>query len=214
MEKKIGLIGEKIGMTQIFDDAGNVIPVTVIQAGPCVVVDIKTVERDGYNAIKLAYKEVEKTKLNRPKLGLFSKNNLKPHKYLREFKIDNPDDFKIGDILSVEQFGPNDFVDVTGITKGKGFQGVVKRWNFKGGPKTRGQSNKWRAPGSIGGATFPARVWKGKKMPGRMGYKRKTVQNLKVVSVEKEKNIILIKGSIPGHNKSIVVIKKAVKKKG
>ncbi len=214
MSKGIYLIGKKLGMSQIFDEEGNVIPVTVVEAGPCVVVQIKKVESDGYNAIRVAFDRIKESRLNNPELGVFKKNNLDPHRIIKEFRVDNIDEYKVGDILSVGEVEEGKYVDVTGITKGKGFQGVVKRWNFKGGPKTRGQKDKWRAPGSIGNATYPGRVWKGKKMAGRMGGERKTVQGLKIVGKVEEKNLLFIKGSVPGATKGILLIKESVKKKG
>ncbi len=210
---KIGLIGEKIGMTRIFDAEGNMVPVTVIKAGPCPVVQIKTIEKDGYTAVKIAYKETKEGKLNKPEAGVFKKANVKPHKYLKEIRVDNIDGIKVGDILTVEQFTENDYVDISGKSKGKGFQGVVKRWGFSGGPKTHGQTDKWRAPGSIGNCADPGRVIKGKRMPGRMGFHTVTVQNLKVVKVFPEENLLVVKGSVPGPRGRIVLIKSAIKKK-
>ena len=212
MGYRLGLIGEKIGMTRIFDADGNVVPVTVIKAGPCPIVQIKTEKKDGYNALRIAYKEVKETKLNRPELGTFKKVNISPHKIIREIRLEKIDGYKVGDVLNVEIFKEGGYVDITGITKGKGFQGVVKRWGFTGGPKTRGQSDRHRAPGAIGMCADPSRVWKNKRMPGRMGFEKKTVQNLKVIKIDKEKNLVIVKGSVPGTKNSIVIIKQAVKK--
>lgn len=212
MNKKIGIIGEKIGMTRIFDKDGNVIPVSVIKAGPCPIIQIKNLQNDGYNALKVAFKECKENRLNKPLLGIFKKVNIVPHRIMREIRIETVENYKIGDTLTVDIFKEGDFVDVSGITKAKGFQGAVKRWGFAGGPKTRGQSDRHRAVGSIGSNTFPGRVWKNKRMPGRMGGKRVTMQNLEVIKVDKPRNLLIIKGSIPGPKGAIVLIKKAVKK--
>ncbi len=212
MGKRIGLIGEKIGMTRIFDADGNAVPVTVIKAGPCPIIQIKEEKKEGYNALRIAYKAVKEDKLNKPDIGIFKKNNISPHKIVKEIRLEEINGFKVGDVLKVDIFQEGGYVDVTGITKGKGFQGVVKRWGFAGGPKTRGQSDRHRAPGAIGMCAVPSRVWKNKKMPGRMGAERKTVQNLEIVKIDKEKNLLLIKGSVPGIRNGILIIKQAVKK--
>lgn len=209
---KVGLFGEKMGMTQVFNEEGTLIPVTVIKVYPQVVIQIKTKEKEGYNAIKVGFKETKKDALNKPSAGVFIKNKLAPYKFSRELTCDSADNFNIGDMLSAGQFQNGDFVDVQGISKGKGFQGVVKKYGFKGGPKTRGQGNSWRSAGSIGAGTDPGRVWKGHPMPGRMGYDTKTIQNLKIENVNNNKQLLLIKGSIPGPRNSIVKIMPAVKK--
>ncbi len=211
---KVGLFGEKMGMTQVFNEEGTLIPVTVIKVYPQVVIQIKTKEKEGYNAIKVAFKEAKKDALNKPSAGVFIKNKLAPYKFSRELKYDSADNFNIGDMLSAGQFQNGDFVDAQGISKGKGFQGVVKKYGFKGGPKTRGQGNSWRSAGSIGAGTDPGRVWKGHPMPGRMGYDTKTIQNLKIINVNNDKQLLLIKGSIPGPRNCIIKIKPAVKKEG
>jgi len=204
-----GLLGIKLGMTQIFSEDGKAIPVTVVEAGPCRVVMTKTMERDGYEAIQLAFKEVKKSRLNKPLLGHFQKHGVPPARYLAEFTGDVKA-VKPGQEVTVEIFKEGDRVDVTGITKGKGFQGVIKRHGFHGGPASHG-SMFHRAPGSIGSSSFPSRVWKNKKLPGHMGNRRCTVQNLEIVGVRKEDNLLLIKGAIPGAPGSLVRISRTVK---
>jgi len=212
MSGKIGLIGRKIGMTRIFDETGKDITVTVISAGPCPIIEIKKNGKEKYNALRIAYKEEKEGRLNKPQIGVFKKVNLKPYRYIKELRIENNEEYKVGNVLDVGIFKEGEYVDVTGVTKGKGFQGVVKRWGFSGGPKTRGQSDRHRAPGSIGMNTFPARVWKNKRMAGRMGGVKKTVQNLRIIKINKDNNLILLKGSVAGTKDSIIMIKKAVKK--
>ncbi len=212
MSGKIGLIGRKIGMTRIFDETGKDITVTVISAGPCPIIEIKKDGKEKYNALRIAYKEEKEGRLNKPQIGVFKKVNLKPYRYIKELRIENNEEYKVGNVLDVGIFKEGEYVDVTGVTKGKGFQGVVKRWGFSGGPKTRGQSDRHRAPGSIGMNTFPARVWKNKRMAGRMGGVKKTVQNLRIIKINKDNNLILLKGSVAGTKDSIIMIKKAVKK--
>lgn len=204
-----GLLGIKVGMTQIFSSEGKVVPVTVVEAGPCRVVMKKTVERDGYEAIQLSFKEVKKNRLNKPLRGHFKKHGVPPTKYLAEFEGD-PGSLDSGQEITVEIFQEGDRVDVTGLTKGKGFQGVMRRYKFAGGPASHG-SMFHRAPGSIGSSSFPSRVKKNKKLPGHMGNKKRTVQNLEVIGVRKEDNLLLIKGAIPGARGSLVVVKKSVK---
>ncbi len=174
---------------------------------------VKTKEIEVYNSVRVAFKETKKEKLNKPSLGIFNKNKTSPCKLLREFRIGNVDDYKVGDRVLIDQFKKDGYIDITGISKGKGFQGVVKRYNFKGGPKTRGQGNKWRSAGSIGAGTDPGRIWKGRRMPGRMGNITKTIQNLRIVHINKDNNLLLIKGSIPGPRSVIIKIRHAVKKK-
>lgn len=205
-----GLLGRKLGMMQVFSERGEVIPVTVIAAGPCVVTQVRTVERDGYEAVQIGYEQVEPRKLTKPQQGhLKAANTLL--RYLREFSADNPQEHTPGEVINVELFKPGQKIDISGTSKGRGFTGVVKRWGFSGGPKTHGQSDRHRAPGSIGAGTTPGRVWKGQKMAGRMGGKRVTVQNLEVVEVLPEKNIILVKGSVPGARTGLLQIRRAVK---
>jgi len=211
MNKNIGIIGEKIGMTRIFDPNGVAIPVSIIKAGPAPIIEVKTTDKNGYESLKVAFKETKENRLNKPLLGIFKKLNIKPHKFIREIRVNSTEGFKVGDVLSVDIFKEGEYVDVTGITKAKGFQGAVKRWGFAGGPKTRGQSDRHRAVGSIGSNTFPGRVWKNKKMPGRMGGEKVTIQNLEIVKILKDKNILIVKGSVPGKKGEILIIKKAVK---
>ena len=205
-----GLIGRKVGMTQIFDEEGKVIPVTAIEVGPCTVTQIKTVEQDGYTAVQLGFGEVKERKLNKPELGHLSKNKLAPKKYLREFRLDSVEGMKVGDELKADVFAVGDKVDVQGTSKGKGFQGVIKRHGQSRGPMGHG-SMYHRRPGSMGSTSTPGRVFKGKKLPGHMGNTTVTIQNLKVVKVDTEKNAILVKGSVPGNKGVILKIKDAVK---
>lgn len=204
-----GLLGIKIGMTQVFSADGRVIPVTVVEAGPCHVVMKKTAEKDGYDAAQLSFKEAKEKHLTKPLLGHFKKNGAAPARHLAEFEGDVASIEK-GQELTVEIFKEGDMIDVTGMTKGKGFQGVVKRHKFAGGPATHG-SMFHRAPGSIGSSAYPSRVRKNKRLPGHMGNKRRTVQNLEVVGVRKEDNLLLIRGAIPGSKGSLVIVRKAVK---
>jgi large subunit ribosomal protein L3 len=203
------ILGKKIGMTQIFDERGEALSVTLVEAGPCLVIQKKTVENDGYSALKVGYGDVKEKRLNKPNLGQFKKNQLKPKKYLKEFKLQDIDKYSVGDEIKVDVFQPGDKIDVIGISKGKGFTGGIKRWNFRRGPMSHG-SMYHRRPGS-GGATGPARVFKGRKLPGHMGTDRVTVQNLEVVKIDPDKNILIIKGSVPGPKKSLLFIKNTVK---
>ncbi len=202
-----GIIGKKIGMTRIFDEDGNMVPVTVVEAGPCIVTQVKTVETDGYNAVQLAFGK--KKRINKPLLGHLKKANIDTAMRVIEFKEFDVTKVEIGQEIKVDLFKPGEKVKVSGTSKGKGFQGVVKRHGFGGGPKSHGQSDRLRAPGSIGQSSFPSRVFKGIKMAGRMGGERVTVRNLKVVKVDAEKNLLFIKGAIPGAKNSIVEIRKA-----
>ncbi len=206
----IGLIGEKIGMTRIFCDDGTVIPVTVIKAGPCPVVEKKTIEKHGYTALKLGYREVKEGKMSLPAEGVFKKKNLAPCRYVHEFRCDESS-VEEGATIDVTLFKENEYIDITGISTGKGFQGVVKRHGFTGGKKTHGHHGT-RQAGSIGMCAWPSKVLKGHKMPGQMGNKRRTVHNVKIVRVDSENNLLLVKGSIIGKPRSIVYIRKALKK--
>ena len=208
MQKAI--IGKKIGMTQIFDEKGLVIPVTVIEAGPCTVTQVKTVETDGYNSIQLGFGEVKEKRMNKPLLGHFQKSKLQPKKHLREFRTELVSDVNVGDEVKADVFEIGDKIDVQGITKGKGFQGVIKRHGQSRGPMGHG-SMYHRRPGSMGTTSTPGRVFKGKKLPGHMGVETVTIQNLDVVRVDLDKNVILIKGSVPGVKGAILKIKKSVK---
>jgi len=201
-----GLIGKKVGMTQIFDDTGSAVPVTLIEAGPCYVTQIKTDEKDGYASVQLGFGEVKPKRLTRGQLGHLERNELPPLRILREFKSKTPD-VSEGDMLKADVFEKDERVDVVGTSKGRGFAGVVKRYGFAGGPKTHGQSDRLRAPGSLGSGTTPGRVWKGKKGPGRMGNARVTSSNVRVVLVDAERNLIAVDGSVPGPKSGIVVIK-------
>ena len=207
-----GLIGKKLGMTQIFDEQGKVIPVTVIEAGPCVVAQIKTVESDGYNAIQLGFGDVKESKINKPEKGHFAKSKLTPKKHLREFRLDSVENINVGDELKADTFTAGDQLDIQGTSKGKGFQGVIKRHGQSRGPMGHG-SMYHRRPGSMGPTSTPGRVFKGKKLPGHMGSQTITIQNLEVVRVDLDKNVILVKGSVPGAKGAILKLKTSVKSK-
>ncbi len=204
-----GLIGKKIGMTRVFTDNGQHIPVTVIKAGPCPIVQVKKKKTDGYDALQLAFEPVKKKKVTKPLLGHFQKAKLSPHRHLAEFRLESTSKHKPGDVLTVEIFSEKDKITCTGITKGKGFQGGVRRHKFKGGPKTHGQSNKYRSPGSIGSSSFPSRVLKGIKMAGHMGSKKQTIKNLEVVKVIPEDSLLLVKGAVPGAKGSYVLVQRS-----
>jgi large subunit ribosomal protein L3 len=206
-----GILGKKIGMTQIFDDSGTVIPVTVVEAGPCPIVQIKTEDREGYNAIQLGFGNRSENKVNRPESGHFKKAAVNPHRFLRELCVNGTEGLSIGATINADIFSPGDFVDVTGVSKGRGFTGVVKRWGFSGMKKSHGSEKNHRRPGSIGHSASPSRVFKGKKMPGRHGGKQVTTQNLQVVQADAERNLLVIKGAVPGPRNGFLVIKKAVK---
>ncbi len=193
----IGLLGNKIGMTQIFDESGNIIPVTILKVGPCIVTQVKTKAKDGYDSIQIGYGNVSEKSLTQPELGHLQKSNLQPLKYLKEFKTTNTSEWEIGQILNVESFLPGQFVNIQGKSIGKGFSGLQKRHNFTRGPMTHGSKNH-RAPGSIGMGTTPGRVLPGKKMAGQLGNKIITVKNLKVIQINSEENILVIRGSVPG----------------
>ena len=200
-----GFLGKKIGMTQIFREDGRVVPVTVIEAGPCVVTQVKTKETDGYDAVQLGFGDVKRR--NKPLSGHLKNSRLS--RYLREVSADDTSEFSVGQTIDVGIFEAGEKVDVIGKSKGRGFAGVMKRWNFKGGPKTHGQSDRARAPGSIGGGTTPGKVYKGLKMGGHMGNRRITVKGLEIVEVDTERNLLLIKGGIPGATNSLVQIRRA-----
>ena len=207
---KKALIGKKVGMTQIFDEEGKVIPVTIIEATPCTVTQIKTVEQDGYSAVQLGFGDVKESKLNKPRLGHLSKNKIAPKKYLREFRLDSVEGMNVGDELKADVFSVGDRVDIQGTSKGKGFQGVIKRHGQSRGPMGHG-SMYHRRPGSMGPTSTPGRVFPGKKLPGHMGAVTVTIQNLEVIKVDLDKNVILVKGSVPGAKGSILKIKSSVK---
>lgn len=206
-----GILGKKIGMTQIFTPEGRVVPVTVVEAGPCPVVQKKTVATDGYNAIQLGFSVLRESLSNKPRKGHFQKASLKPMRYVREFRVSDVESYEIGQEVKVDLFTVGDKIDVVGTSKGKGFAGMIKRHNASRGPMAHG-SKYHRRTGSLG-AKGPARVFKGRKLPGRMGGERVTVQNLEVVRVDADKNLILIRGAVPGANKSLLILKPSVKAK-
>lgn len=208
---KKGLIGKKIGMTQIFDEAGNVIPVTVVEAGPCTVTQIKTVENDGYQAVQVGFGDVKVSRVNKPMKGHFDKADVAPKKTLKEFRLDSIDGIEVGNILKADTFEVGEIVDVKGTSKGHGTAGAIKRWNFSRLRMTHGTGPNHRHAGSLGACSSPSRVFKGKKMAGHYGYETVTVQNLKIAKVDAENNLIAIKGAIPGPKGGIVVIADAVK---
>ena len=206
-----GIIGKKIGMTQIFDENGKVVPVTVVEAGPCVVSQKKTVENDGYAAVQIGFGDLKAHKVKKPMAGHFAKANVAPKRTLRDFRFDDIDAYNVGDLVKADVFAAGDKVDVTGTSKGKGYAGVIKRWNFQRLKESHGSGPVARHGGSIGSCSDPSRVYPGKKMAGHLGSERVTVQNLQVVKVDAENNLIAIKGAIPGPNGGTVVIHDTVK---
>ncbi|HEY1014134.1 MAG TPA: 50S ribosomal protein L3 [Herpetosiphonaceae bacterium] len=205
-----GILGRKLGMTQIFNDKGEVVPVTVIEAGPCVVTQIRTTDRDGYEAVQIGYGDIKPKRVTKPEQGhLKAAGRLVRH--LRELTTTDLGSHTVGDIINVDIFAAGEKVDVAGTSKGRGFAGVVKRHNFRGGPATHGQSDRHRAPGSIGSGTTPGRVWKGMRMAGRMGNERVTVQNLEIVEINVERHLLLVKGSVPGAKNGLVIVHRAAK---
>jgi large subunit ribosomal protein L3 len=206
-----GLLGKKLGMTQIFDDRGEVIPVTVIEAGPCYITQKKTLENDGYTAVQLGFEEVKPARVNKPELGHLAKNHLPSLRYLREFRVEDHSDLSEGQKLDASVFEVGDLVDVIGVSKGKGFAGAVKRHHFSGGPRTHGQSDRLRAPGAIGAGSTPGRIIKGLRMAGRMGNDRVTVQNLEIALVDPERNLLAVKGAVPGARDGLLIIRQARK---
>jgi len=199
------IIGRKLGMTQIFGDDGKAEAVTAVEAGPCTVIQVKTVARDGYNAIQIGFGETKR--LKSPQRGHLK--GLGEYRYLREFRVDDTENVEVGDKVDVSLFNEGDMIDVTGISKSKGFAGVVKRHGFAGGPKTHGQSDRHRAPGSIGAATWPGRVWKGTRMAGRMGGERVMVSHLRILKADPDRNMLLVKGAVPGRKNGLLLIKKS-----
>lgn len=204
-----GIIGKKLGMTQLFSDDGRVEAVTVIEAGPCVITQVKTAANEGYSAAQLGFGEAKK--LKSPQKGHLKE--LGQFRYLREFRVDDTESIEVGQKVDVSLFQPGDLVDVTGVSKGKGFAGVVKRYHFAGGPKTHGQSDRHRAPGSIGATTSPGRVFKGTRMAGHMGNRRVTVQRLEVFEADPERNLLLVKGAVPGARNGLLIISKSAREK-
>ncbi len=207
-----GIIGKKIGMTQIFDEKGNVVPVTVIEAGPCVVVQKKTVENDGYAAIQMGFGDVSAKRVNKPMKGHFDKSDVAPKKTLREFRLENCDALNVGDIVKADTFAAGDRVDVVGTSKGKGYAGAIKRWNFHRLKESHGTGPVARHAGSLGACSSPSRVYKGMKGAGHLGAERVTVQNLDVVKVDAENNLIAVRGAVPGPRGGVVLLSDSVKK--
>ncbi len=201
------ILGKKVGMTQIFDEQGRLIPVTVIEAGPCTVVDVKSLDKHGYTGVQMGFGFVKDRRLTKPQKGYFKSKGVSPKRYLREFRIEPDDEIQVGDEIKVDVFESGDYVDVTGISLGKGFAGVIKRWNFRRGPSSHG-SQYHRGPGSLQ-ARDAARVFPGRKLPGHLGNEKVTVKNLRVVNVDPEKNLLLVHGGVPGSRGSLVMIKEA-----
>jgi large subunit ribosomal protein L3 len=208
---KKALIGKKIGMTQIFDDLGNVIPVTIIEAGPCVVVQKKTVVNDGYDSVKFGFQDIKDAKLSKPVAGQFKKVNISPKKYLKEFRLDDAASMNVGDVVTADVFAQGDRVDITGMTKGHGYSGVIKRWNQHRLKMTHGVGPVHREAGSMGANSSPSRIFKNKHLAGQYGNEKVTIQNLNVVRVDAEKNLIAVKGAVPGAKGGIVFIRNTVK---
>lgn len=204
----LGIIGKKLGMSQVFRKNGDLIPVTIVEAGPCQVVQVKTPEKDGYLAVQLGFEKKPEKRASKPEIGHFKAANTEPYRHLSEIRDFESDNLKVGESITVNLFKVGDEVKVSGITIGKGFQGVVKRYNFKGGPKTHGQSDRHRAPGSIGASAYPSHVIKGMKMPGRMGGNNKTVRGLSIIKIDPDNNLLYIKGAVPGAKNGIVTIRR------
>lgn len=207
-----GILGRKIGMTQVFTPEGEVVPVTVIESGPCSVLQVKTKEQDGYSAIQLGFGDKKDSKVNKPLREKFKKVKVTPKRFIKEIRVLNPKEYQVGQNIDVALFNPGDFVDIEGRSIGRGFQGGVKRWHWSGGPKSHG-SMSHRAPGSIGASAYPSRVYKGHHLPGHMGNQKVTAQNLEVIKVDKDNNLLAVRGLVPGHKNTYLVIKKAKKKK-
>lgn len=208
-----GILGKKVGMTQVIQDDGVIVPVTVVEAGPCYVTQIRTQERDGYGAVQIGFGPAKRKHLTQGQRGHLQRAGVPELRYLRELRTREDEQYELGQRILVDIFQPGESVDIVGKSKGRGFAGVVKRYGFAGGPRTHGQSDRERAPGSIGACATPGKVWKGKKMPGRMGGKRMTSQNLEVVVVDPERNLLAVRGSVPGPNGSLVLVKIARKQK-
>lgn len=206
----IGVLGRKVGMTQVFEDS-EVVPVTVIKVNPGVVVQKKTEDNDGYNSIQIGAEDIPERLVKKPIMGHFKKAGITPKRILKEFRVDSVDEYNIGDVIGIDLFKPGEYVDITGISKGKGFAGVIKRHGFKGGRMSHG-SMFHRAPGSIGQSSQPSRTLKGTRLPGRMGNKKVTVQNLRIVKIDDKENLLIVKGAVPGRRNGLLIIKKAVKK--
>jgi large subunit ribosomal protein L3 len=209
-----GVLGEKLGMTQVYDDEGRIVPVTVVQAGPCVVTQVRSSESDGYNSVQLGFGQIDPRKVNKPLQGHFEKAGVTPRRYLVELRTDDATEYTLGQEILVSAFEAGQKIDVTGTSKGKGFAGVMKRHGFKGLGAGHGVKRKHRSPGSIGGCATPGRVFKGVRMAGRMGHERKTIQNLTIHAVDADKGLLLIKGAVPGPNGGLILVRNAVKKMG
>ncbi|REE98122.1 50S ribosomal protein L3 [Thermomonospora umbrina] len=209
-----GVLGEKLGMTQVFDDEGRIVPVTVVAAGPCVVTQIRTPDKDGYSAVQIGYGQVDPRKVNKPRTGHFEKAGVTPRRFLIELRTDDATEYSLGQEITATVFEAGQRIDVTGTSKGKGTAGVMKRHGFKGLGASHGTQRKHRSPGSIGGCATPGRVFKGLRMAGRMGHVRKTVQNLTIHAIDADKGLLLIKGAIPGPNGGLVLVRDAVKGTG
>ncbi|MGC9347826.1 MAG: 50S ribosomal protein L3 [Anaerolineae bacterium] len=208
-----GILGRKVGMTQVFRDDGTVVPVTVVEAGPCYVTQLRTPEKDGYRAVQIGFGAAKAKHLTLGQRGHLRRAGVSDLRHLRELRMSSDEDYELGETIMVDIFEPGERVDVEGRSKGRGFAGVVKRWGFAGGPRTHGQSDRERAPGSIGACATPGKVWKGQKMPGHMGNKRTTVQNQEVVLVDPERNLLAVRGSVPGPKGGLVLVKLARKQK-
>lgn len=206
------ILGKKIGMTQVFTKDGQVVPVTIIEGGPCCIIQVKNKERDGYNAIQLGFGETKEKRVTKPLLAKFKKLKTTPRKFIKEIRVEDLKDYKPGQDIDVSIFTIGDYVDVVGTSLGKGFQGGMKRWGWSGGPKTHG-SMSHRRPGSIGASAYPSRVFKGHHLPGHMGHQRVTLQGLEVVNIDKENNLLVVKGSVPGHDNGYLIVKKSTRKK-
>ena len=204
-----GLLGKKLGMTSVFSPEGHLVPVTVVKVGPCTVTQVKKHETDGYNALQVGFEEKDEKKINKPEAGHFEKSGGKGFKNLKEFRVDDPSEYEEGQVISLEDFSVGESVTISGTSKGKGFQGTIKRHGFSRGPETHGNRNH-RKPGSVGMSAWPARIVKGKKMPGQMGNKRQTVKNLKIVDIMPEESVILLKGPVPGPKTGVIEVKKSV----
>ncbi len=207
---KQAILGKKIGMTQVFCENGTMIPVTVVLAGPCPVTQIKTVDHDGYEAVQMAFEPVREKLITKPQMGHLKKAGVEAHRYVKEFRLDDCSQYSVGSVIKADVFEKGEHVDVTGISKGKGFEGNIKRWNQSRGRKTHG-SHSYRVAGSMGACTYPGEVFKTKHLPGHMGRERITVQNLEVVRADAERNLLLIKGAIPGANGGLVLVKSTIK---
>ncbi|WP_147822063.1 50S ribosomal protein L3 [Salidesulfovibrio onnuriiensis] len=208
MAKKLGILGKKLGMTRVFREDGTVCPVTVIQAGPCPIMQVKTDDKEGYTAIQVGYDAIEERKVTKPMKGHQAKADKGLFRHLKEFRLEDAAEYEVGQEITVDIFAPGEKVKVTGKSKGKGFQGVMKRWNFAGQRASHGAEKVHRVPGSVGNATFPGRIWKNKKMPGQMGNARVTVSNIEIIEVRPEENILVVKGQVPGPKDGLVMIRK------